>query len=93
MIAALNSYNRDTIRLIKKKDLKEEEEKEVRRLFKNASLVQSNGKRAMLALAGRGIGADTAARILSSFGNSEDDLLRDILSAEINYARTKRFWD
>ena len=23
----------------------------------------------------------------------EADLLRDILSAEINYARTKRFWD
>jgi ATP-dependent Lhr-like helicase len=93
MIAALNGYNRDTIRLVKKKDLKEEEEKEVRRLFKNASLVQSKGRKAMMAFAGRGIGADTAARILSSFSDSEEELLRDILNAEITYARTKRFWD
>jgi len=93
MIAALNSYNRDIIRLVKKRDLKEEEEKELRRLFKNASLVQGNGRKAMLAFAGRGIGADTAARILSSFSENEDDLLRDILSAEVTYARTKRFWD
>jgi ATP-dependent Lhr-like helicase len=93
MIAALNGYNRDTIRLVKKKELKEEEEKEVRRLFKNASLVQSKGRKAMMAFAGRGIGADTAARILSSFSDSEEELLRDILNAEITYARTKRFWD
>jgi ATP-dependent Lhr-like helicase len=93
MIAALNGYNRDTIKLVKKKDLKEEEEKEVRRLFKNASLVQSQGRRAMMAFAGRGIGADTAARIMAGFVQNEDDLLRDILNAEINYARTKRFWD
>ena len=93
MIAALNGYNRDTIKLVKKKDLKEDEEKEVRRLFKNASLVQSQGRRAMLAFAGRGIGADTAARIMAGFVQNEDDFLRDILNAEINYARTKRFWD
>lgn len=93
MIAALNGYNRDTIKLIRKKALSEEEEKEVRRLYKNASLVQSNGRRALLAFAGRGIGADTAARILSSFSEDEEDLLRDILNAEITYARTKRFWD
>lgn len=93
MIAALSGYNREAIRLLRKKDLSEDEEKEVRRLFKNASLVQSNGKRAMLAFAGRGIGADTAARILSGFGDGEEGLLRDILNAEINYARTKRFWD
>jgi len=93
MIAALNGYNRDAIRLVKKKGLKEDEEKEVRRLFKNASLVQSKGRKAMMAFAGRGIGADTAARILSSFSDSEEELLRDILNAEITYARTKRFWD
>ncbi len=93
MIAALNGYNRESIRLLKKKDLKEEEEKELRRLFKNASLVQRDGRKAMLALSGRGVGADTAARILGSFFENEDDFLRDILNAEINYARTKRFWD
>jgi ATP-dependent Lhr-like helicase len=93
MIAALNNYNREDIKLLKKKNLKEEEEKELRRLYKNASLVQMNGKKAMLALAGRGIGAETAARVLASFSENEDEFLRDILNAEINYARTKRFWD
>lgn len=93
MVAALNGYNRDSIKLVRKNNPKEDEEKELKRLYKNASLVQSYGRKAMLALAGRGIGADTAARILASFTENEDEFLRDILNAEINYARTKRFWD
>jgi ATP-dependent Lhr-like helicase len=44
-------------------------------------------------LAGRGVGPDTAARVLSGFYDDEDEFLRDILSAEITYARTKKFWD
>ena len=62
-------------------------------MFKNASLVKEHGQRAMLTLAGRGIGPDTADRVLSSFYDGEDEFLRDILSAELTYARTKRFWD
>jgi ATP-dependent Lhr-like helicase len=60
MVAALHSYNKDDARLLSKKDLKEEEEIEVRRIYKNASLVNKNGKKALLCLAGRG-GPDTAA--------------------------------
>jgi ATP-dependent Lhr-like helicase len=93
MIAALNSYNKDLVKLVKKKGLSEDEEKELRKLFKNASLVLKNGKKAMTALAGRGIGPDTAGRVLAGFYDNEDDFLRDILSAEVNYAKTKRFWD
>jgi ATP-dependent Lhr-like helicase len=93
MVAALNEYNRGSIKLLRKERLEGEEEKELRRLYKNASLVQANGKRALLALAGRGIGTDTAARILGGYAENEDEFLRDILAAEINYARTKRFWD
>lgn len=62
-------------------------------MYKNASLVKEHGRRALVALAGRGIGPDTAARVLSSFYEDEDEFLRDILSAELTYARTKRFWD
>ncbi len=93
MIAALNPYNKDLVKLAKKKNLNEEEEKELRKLFKNGSLVMKYGKKAMTALAGRGIGPDTASRVLAGFFDSEDDFLREILSAEINYAKTKRFWD
>jgi ATP-dependent helicase Lhr and Lhr-like helicase len=93
MVAALHSYNKEDAKLLSKKDLKEEEEAEVRRMYKNASLVNKNGKKALLCLAGRGIGPDTAARVLSGFHENEDEFLREILSAEINYARTKKFWD
>ncbi|MCE5295497.1 MAG: DEAD/DEAH box helicase [Euryarchaeota archaeon] len=93
MVAALNPYNRDNIRLLKKPKPSDEEKKEIARLYKSASLVSTKGKKAMVALAGRGVGPDTAARVLSSFQQDEDDFLRDILAAEINYAKTKRFWD
>jgi ATP-dependent Lhr-like helicase len=93
MVAALLSYNREDIGLLKRSRPTEEESKEIRRMYKNASLVREHGRRAMVALAGRGIGPDTADRVLSSFYDSEDEFLRDILSAELNYARTKRFWD
>ncbi|MBI0584581.1 MAG: DEAD/DEAH box helicase [Methanomassiliicoccus sp.] len=93
MIAALLPYNKQDIGLLKKEKPTEEEAKEIRRMYKNASLVREHGRRAMLTLAGRGIGPDTADRVLSSFYDDEDEFLRDILSAELTYARTKRFWD
>jgi ATP-dependent Lhr-like helicase len=93
MIAALLPYNKQDIGLLKKERPTEEETKEIRRMYKNASLVKEHGRRAMVTLAGRGIGPDTAARVLSSFYDDEDEFLRDILSAELTYARTKRFWD
>ncbi len=93
MVAALLPYNRDDIRSSKKERPNEEESKGMKRLYKNASLVREHGGKALITLAGRGIGPDTAARILSGFYENEDEFLRDILSAELNYARTKRFWD
>jgi ATP-dependent Lhr-like helicase len=93
MVAALLPYNKQDIGLLKKDKPTEEEAKEIRRMYKNASLVKEHGRRALVALAGRGIGPDTAARVLSSFYEDEDEFLRDILSAELTYARTKRFWD
>ena len=75
--------------------------KEVKRLHKNASLILSYGKPAIMALVGRGIGPDTAARILRRYNLSQlkkseelqKKFLRDILKAELNYARTRGFWD
>jgi len=46
-----------------------------------------------MVLAGRGIGPDTAARILRTLHSDEDEFLRDILNAEILFAKNKRFWD
>ncbi len=84
----------ESIKLLKStKKMSKEQRKELKRLRTNANLVMSYGKRALLALAGRGIGANTAARILAKQHEDELDLLRDILKAEVTYARTKRFWD
>lgn len=69
-----------------KKDLKDKKS-----LVKNASLVAEYGKKAILVMAGYGIGADTASRILA-MQKDGDELLKEILKAEITYARTKRFW-
>ncbi|RLF37177.1 MAG: hypothetical protein DRM99_01140 [Thermoplasmata archaeon] len=101
-IAMVPRYNSsDMIKLLKKKNRTTSETKEVRRLHKNASLVLNYGKPAILALAGRGIGPDTAIRILRKYNTtqlerSEETMikfLRDILKAEVNYARTRGFWE
>ncbi|MFP4196462.1 MAG: DEAD/DEAH box helicase [Methanomassiliicoccales archaeon] len=93
MLAALHTYNRESVKLLDVERPDQEQTREIRRLFRNANLVKEYGRKALMALAGRGVGPDAAARILSSFHDNEDEFLRDILSAEINYARTKRFWD
>ncbi|MDD5778379.1 MAG: DEAD/DEAH box helicase [Candidatus Thermoplasmatota archaeon] len=60
--------------------------------LKTASLVASYGSKAFLVLAGYGIGPDTAARVLAT-QKEGNDLLREILEAEVTYSRTRQFWD
>ena len=66
MIALLKEYDREKIKLLKKKELTSEEKKDIARLSRNANLVNENGQRACMTLAGRGIGPDAASRILGS---------------------------
>tara|TARA_B100000579_G_scaffold309504_1_gene259149 strand:+ start:413 stop:3097 length:2685 start_codon:yes stop_codon:yes gene_type:complete len=72
-----------------------EADKEIsgKKLTKSASLAKSHGERAALAIAGRGIGPDTAGRILRKQLRDDSDLVKAIIEAEITYARTRRFWD
>jgi ATP-dependent Lhr-like helicase len=100
-IAVLGRKTREYVKLLNKKNRSREETREVKRLHKNASLILSYGKPAVYALVGRGIGPDTAARImkrhnmyrLNKFQDAQIKLLGDILKAELNYARTRGFWD
>ncbi|MEM1569599.1 MAG: DEAD/DEAH box helicase [Candidatus Bathyarchaeia archaeon] len=62
-------------------------------LWRSASLVQSLGKLAVMVMAGRGIGPTTASRILSKPYKNEEQLLKEIQKAEIEYIRTRPFWD
>lgn len=100
-IAVLRRYNKKLAKVLTKKERTSEENKEIKRLHKNASLVLTYGKVAIMALVGRGIGPDTAARVLRRYDRMELEkseelqlkFLRDILKAELNYARTRGFWD
>lgn len=100
-IAVVRRYSKKSLPLLSKKHRTAEENKDVKRLHKNASLVLSYGKFAILALVGRGIGPDTAARILGRYNKLEltksEELeikfLRDILQAELLYVKTRGFWD
>lgn len=92
-IAALNPWDEETVSAVRKDDKDEEERKQTERAYQAASLVQSHGKRAVIALAARGVGPHNAARIINKLREDEDDFYRDILSREREYARTRSFWD
>ena len=65
----------------------------VERLHANAYLVNEFGPMALLALAARGVGESVGSRILARQHESLDSLLVDLIGAEINYARTRQWWD
>ncbi|HZT34459.1 MAG TPA: Lhr helicase, partial [Nitrososphaera sp.] len=72
--------------------LSEEENHRFERAWKVASLVNNFGRKALIVLAGHGVGADTAARILRNY--VDDDLMyRGIYEAEKQYVITRGFWN
>jgi ATP-dependent Lhr-like helicase len=76
---------------IHKRTLTHEEQKLIEYMQRSSSLIITHELDAVKAIAGRGVGPRTAARILGR-GHTGDALLRDILEAERTYARNKRFW-
>ncbi|MBI4895977.1 MAG: hypothetical protein HY832_00300 [Candidatus Aenigmarchaeota archaeon] len=82
--------------LVKKhagKPLTEEEKKELKTLERTADLTIVYGKRAVICLAGHGIGPQTAARILSNLHATQEALCKDILKAEKQFIKTKPYWN
>ena len=92
-IAALNPWDDETVAAVKANDKGEEQKKATERAYRTASLVQSHGKQAVVALAARGVGPQNAARIINKLRENEEDFYRDILAREREYARTRSFWD
>ncbi len=93
MVAPLRPYHDPDIVDKKDQKLDKEEKKQLKEYYKLAELARVHKKRAVMALAARGVGHQKAGRILSKRHRQEEDFLKDIIDAEIQYARTKRFWD
>jgi len=92
-IAALNPWDEETVKAVRTADKDDEQESMTERAYQSASLVQSHGKQAVIALAARGVGPHNAARIINKLREDEDEFYRDILSREREYARTRSFWE
>jgi ATP-dependent Lhr-like helicase len=91
LIAALKPWEEEQYTIANKKKKTEEERNAEIRLIRNANIVLSSGKPAIIALSARGVGPENASRIISTL-TSGDAFYREILKAERNYIKTHRFW-
>ncbi len=96
LIAVLRPYQTEIQKIVKKwlkgKELTDEEEEKLRRVKRSADMTISYGKKAIITIAGRGVGPETAKRILARMYRNEDDFYREILKAEKEFIKHKRFW-
>jgi ATP-dependent Lhr-like helicase len=75
------------------KELTPEELKELSQARRKADLILSYGKQAVRALQVKGVGPETASRILGKMQPDEEKFYMDLLKAKIQYLRTREFWD
>ncbi|HJX23711.1 MAG TPA: DEAD/DEAH box helicase [Candidatus Bathyarchaeia archaeon] len=93
------TYNTDTElykivqKKLKRKIISMEEEERWLKAWKSASLVQTYGKKAVIALAARGVGPTSAIRVLRQPYRTEENFYEHILRAERQYLATRMFWD
>jgi len=96
LLAVMHPLRTDTQRVVQKalkdKPLNELEQKVYERARDTAALYIEYNIKAVIALAGRGVGPHTAKKILRKYHETQDDLLKDILEAEKQFLRTKKYW-
>lgn len=60
---------------------------------RTADLILSYGKKALIAFQVKGVGPETAFRILGRMHPKEDDFYMDLLKAKIQFLRTRPYWE
>jgi ATP-dependent Lhr-like helicase len=75
------------------KELTPEELEQLTHARRTADLILSYGKKALIAFQVRGIGPETAFRILGKMHPNEDEFYMDLLKAKIQYLRTRPYWE
>jgi len=80
-------------RRLKGKELAPEELEQLTHARRTADLVLSHGKKALVAFQVRGVGPETAFRILSKMHPNEDDFYMDLLKAKIQFLKTRPYWN
>ncbi len=75
------------------KELSPDELKDLTVARRKADLVLSYGKQAVRAMQVKGVGPETASRILGKMHPKEEDFYMDLLKAKIQYLRTREFWE
>ncbi|WP_321508616.1 DEAD/DEAH box helicase [uncultured Methanoregula sp.] len=91
LIAALKPYEEEQYAIVQKTKKTSDERVVEQRLMKNANIVLSSGKKAVIALSARGVGPEIASRILATLAE-DDAFYREILKAERNFIQTHRYW-
>ena len=70
-----------------------EENQIFERAQKSANLVLSYGKKAIIAMAGYGIGPSTAIRLLAVPYKNDYEFIQAIIEAEKQFVKTRPFWN
>lgn len=95
-VACLRPWNEDKLPLLKHKEprkMSPEDQHERERMVRNGAMVSAYGNVAARCLVARGVGPDTAARILQKVQDPENPgFWREILQAELTFARTNMYW-
>jgi ATP-dependent helicase Lhr and Lhr-like helicase len=91
LVAALKPYEEEQYTVLKKPRKNAEERAIEQRLLRNANIVLSSGKKAVIALSARGVGPENASRILATLTEG-DAFYREILKAERSFVQTHRYW-
>lgn len=73
--------------------LSKSELQKIKKLQDIGSLILTMGRKAIMVLAGRGIGLTNAKRIFSKTNLTEYDILTEVLRTEKKYIETRGFWD